>query len=116
MAAQCCSEKNHVGKIFIGMNTSHFVAIYAVREALNIDAGAGLNVVDPYALNKLPQNCRRFTAQELRAATEGFSEDLVIGEGGFGKVNDCCVPFRHNIHTRALYVIRVVGRALVASS
>lgn len=32
---------------------------------------------------------RRYTMDEIRTATKFFSEDLIIGEGGYGKVYKC---------------------------
>ncbi|KDP27271.1 hypothetical protein JCGZ_19970 [Jatropha curcas] len=38
-------------------------------------------------MNPVPEGiCRRFTAEEIRNATNNFDRDLLIGDGGFGRV------------------------------
>ncbi|XP_020538884.2 receptor-like protein kinase FERONIA isoform X2 [Jatropha curcas] len=38
-------------------------------------------------MNPMPEAiCRRFTAKEIRNATNNFDRDLLIGEGGFGRI------------------------------
>ena len=56
-----------------------------MRTALSADAGAGLDLVLPIAPGP-SEACRHFSMAELDAATDGFSSQRVLGEGGFGKV------------------------------
>lgn len=56
-----------------------------VRTALAADAGAGIEVVGVTSL-QLSEGGRQFSVAELEHATQGFSSQLVLGEGGFGKV------------------------------
>lgn len=45
--------------------------------------GAALGLNDPWTV---PKELNRFTLQELEKATDNFSQEFFIGEGGFGRV------------------------------
>ncbi|XP_017975354.1 PREDICTED: receptor-like protein kinase FERONIA [Theobroma cacao] len=46
--------------------------------------------------------CRRFTLDELRAATNNFDRELVIGNGGFGRVFKGCIDGETPVAIKAL--------------
>ena len=50
-----------------------------------MDAGVGLDVKRAEDLQLSPE-CRRYSYAELDTATDGYKEENVVGEGGFGKV------------------------------
>ncbi|PWA80577.1 serine/threonine/dual specificity protein kinase, catalytic domain-containing protein [Artemisia annua] len=48
------------------------------------------------------QSCRRFSLAEIQSATENFGDELVIGQGGFGKVYKGHICFNETSHVVAI--------------
>lgn len=48
------------------------------------------------------QPCVRFSLAEIRSATRDFDEELVIGEGGFGKVYKGCISIEETSYVVAI--------------
>nr|GFC74695.1 receptor-like protein kinase FERONIA [Tanacetum cinerariifolium] len=50
----------------------------------------------------LTQPSRRFTIAEIQSATNNFDDELVIGQGGFGKVYKGQIPIEETSHFMAI--------------
>ncbi|KAI4342206.1 hypothetical protein MLD38_026856 [Melastoma candidum] len=76
-ASTATTSTSLVGSSYVSSGTSH--GLFSV--ASSSDEGTSPHgQILPYP------NLRVFTFAELRAATKGFKQDMVLGEGGFGKV------------------------------
>ncbi|KAJ0694530.1 putative protein kinase RLK-Pelle-CrRLK1L-1 family [Helianthus annuus] len=70
-----------VGGAFVLLSISVFIVFWRRRRAKN-------NSSDE---DRSPNPCRRFSLKDMKAATDEFNDNFVIGNGGFGKVYKGCI-------------------------
>ncbi|KAL7147988.1 hypothetical protein ABFS83_06G148600 [Erythranthe nasuta] len=84
-------QRNAIANVAIAIISLVCIIVYKLQKFWEANITEEENKPNPLASTEAEKLCRRFSLDEIQLATKKFSDTLLIGIGGFGKVYKCYI-------------------------